>query len=206
VTGGKQYQCNFEGFKDASGRDASRIKSVKESLVVRHGDEWFPAHYAWTPEFAARFPLGVGRQDFEAIADPSASGGPPDTILLRLARKGRAPGSDDSNIPARVTNPDAYRYWIAPEQGHLVMQTEFLNDRGETTHRYCVEKAAQSPSGRWYPEVIRQESDGPGADKTLKHKSRLFFYMDFSAELPDELFEPPYVGQVFYARPPLGDK
>src|SRR6185295_17508749 len=105
-------------------------------------------------------------------------GGPPDSILLRLARQGRAPGADSSKVPPRVTHPDAYRFWIAPERGHLVLRTEFLDERGEPTHRYSVEKSAQSPTGRWYPEVVRVEGNGPDGDTTLKYKERLFFYVD----------------------------
>src|SRR6185369_526630 len=127
VTGGKQYQCELEGFKDSSGRVASRVKAVKETPVVRHGEEWFPAHYAWTPEFAARFPLGVGGQKLEAVADLDARGGPPGAVLLKVGRQGRAPGAENANVPPRVTIPNGYRFWIAPERGHLVLRTEFLN-------------------------------------------------------------------------------
>jgi len=199
ITGGKQYQIQLEGFRDASGRPASRVKAVKEVPIVRHGEEWFPLYYGWTPEFAARFPLGVGRQDFEAIANLNAAGGPPETILLRLAHKGNAPGAENSNPPPGVTIPDAYRYWIAPERSHLILQTEFLDNLGEVTHRYLVEESAKSPAGCWYPEVIRTESQEPNAGQGPSLKGRLFFYVDFEAELPDELFDLPAIGQIFAA-------
>lgn len=73
------------------------------------------------------------------------------------------------------------RYWIDPTRTYLVMRYDFdeWDDPNQPMTRRQVEKLNRSPSGIWYPEVIKQSIPMP-----------MHYYLDFKAELPDELFTP----------------
>ena len=54
---------------------------------------------------------------------------------------------------------------------------------------FSVEELAQSPSGHWYPTVVRNKSAVRHADG--KRAVVLYrFFLDFNAPLPDTLFKP----------------
>lgn len=58
-----------------------------------------------------------------------------------------------------------------------------------------TEETARSPQGVWYATKIRRRSVGHDPkDKSLDDVYHL--YVDFHAELPDALFEPPSPGRA----------
>jgi len=135
----------------------------------RHGDDGF---HCWSlrPDMIARPPMGGSAAHLEIRIDQNPKTGPEGTILYELIR----------------TNSDSVsRSWIDPNQGYLVVQFEMGTDE-QWNRQTIVEKAAQSPSGFWYP--VRLRSFWHGSDGKL-HEDVTNCYVDFEAEIPDELFE-----------------
>jgi hypothetical protein len=90
--------------------------------------------------------------------------------------------------------PDGHRFWLDPQRDYIVMRWEMAMRDGtgkETiSDGYIVEETAQSPQGVWYATKIRRmnavhHQDGTESDQ-IYH-----IYVDFDADLPDGLFEPP---------------
>ena len=66
----------------------------------------------------------------------------------------------------------------------------------ETVHSTIIDKMAKSPQGTWYATRIRNKgairtpSTGKTSDQIID------IYVDFNADLPDSLFEPPAPGRI----------
>ena len=129
-------------------------------------------YYCWSlrPDMIARPPMGGSAAHLEIRIDEDPESGPPGTILFELIR----------------SNSDSVsRFWIDPERGYLVVQFEMGTDKA-WSHQDIVEKAAQSPSGIWYPQ--RLSTKWKSSDGNM-YEDETNCYVDFEADLPDQLFE-----------------
>jgi hypothetical protein len=132
------------------------------------------------PEQAGHLNIGLGLPDHdrEFLVETRTAGGPPETILLR----GRDAGGDAAG------KPDYFRLWIDPKANYLAMKAEIRvsdpSDRNKVAFidTQTVETAAKSPKGHSYPTRTRQLA---GVHEMVRK-----FYVDFEAEVADELFEP----------------
>jgi len=94
--------------------------------------------------------------------------------------------------------PDAYRNWLDPMRDYAIVRSDMIGDDGsgkETVDSTIIDKMAKSPQGTWYATQIRRKgairhSDGKTSDQIIN------IYVDFNADLPDSLFEPPAPGRI----------
>ena len=145
-------------------------------------------------EFAA-YPQIVMAENIKLTLDPNGAGGPAGSVLLE---ENFAPQeNDERDIAIR-----RHRIWLDPKHGFAVVKDEgsdcpaLDNDPRQIFKDITVEYEdfRQSPRGVWYPTLSRQKHSVPQVDKTGKvlryDDEETRFYLDFSAELPDELFTP----------------
>ena len=134
-----------------------------------HGDNGYHC-FSLRPDMIARPPMGGSSAQLEIRVDENPKSGPPGTILYELI------GSNNDSVT---------RNWIDPNQGHLVVKSE-MGSAEQWDRQNIVEKAAQSPSGIWYPVLLRSywhDSEGN------LHEDETNCYLDFESEISDELFE-----------------
>src|SRR5262249_29165482 len=153
------------------------VTETKKTPRVGPDDDAIPAAYSYMPEFLAHPPMGVGGQNLEPVLEPQTEGGPPGTVLLRVKRAGK--GSEAPRPQDLPSQPDLYKYWIDPSRSYVAMRWQM--GEGANVSIFTVEALAQSPSGHWYPTVVRHSTvriDGKRADVLYR------FFLDFNAPLP----------------------
>jgi len=121
--------------------------------------------------------MGGSSPHLEIRIDEHPDRGPTGTILYELFI---SPGF--SGEPVATVN----RHWIDPNRGYLAMQEEMGTDK-QWSERTTVEKAAQSPSGIWYPQRIRRTCRDRD-DGDVVREYIINYYVDFESEIPDRLF------------------
>jgi len=136
-----------------------------------------PAFYGeMLPEFQAYpFLQGAKSWSYKTTLDPHPDNGPAGTVLYES--HGKSSGA---------------RYWMDPARGYVVSQMQWLTPgQPETTQKGRVEfkNFAMSPNGFWYPTVVRQLQNGVSMEDGTTSDTYFGFYLDFEAEIPDELFD-----------------
>jgi hypothetical protein len=116
--------------------------------------------------------------DTEAIEKPKD--GPPGCVLLSFKAR-------------RELGANAYtttRYWIDPKRGHVVRQSqmELKPPGGPSDIDYRLDDLKQSPTGAWYPTVVRWKNS-VGVGKERGDQCRRYI-LDFPTVWPEELFKP----------------
>ena len=182
--------------KRSDGSKQLQVESVKQWQTIDRPGESIPPYYSRQPEFVCRPPLGIPSQVFEPVLDPSPTDGPAGTVLLRVRRAGRvpkAPNPADDKLPPSA---DVYRFWLDPAREFAVVRWDMLvvGDSGkeEVLSSTVVEQLKQSPKGVWYATRFRVKAVPP-----VESDQVFDIYVDFDVDLPDSLFEPPKVGDVF---------
>lgn len=144
-------------------------------------------------EFAA-YPILMSSPVHTLSVDLKGTGGPEKSTLLEVSYTG------NENRAFRKS-----RYWLDPERQYALVKQEFSdcpaleNDpqvlpwQKANTHEYSGFK--QSPQGIWYPTeetwknattAANPDTKEPAKPQDLVHQ----YYLDFEADLPDELFIP----------------
>jgi len=124
--------------------------------------------------------------------DPTGCGGPTGSVLVET-KLGLVGGLAESGVAYQ-----RHRFWLDPKRGYLALKQETSNAASVEADADRMLEAAQyddfrrSPQGIWYPTLVRRErmsrvaDPGPGT----RHSDDIHFFLDFSTELPDELFTP----------------
>lgn len=198
---GTVRSMNFDyEFVTTEGRiTQAKLESVNQWISQAQEGENFPPYWSRRPEFICRPPMGVPNQHMEPLLDMNPTSGPPNTVLLRVQASGRmpqaAPRPGDKPEPQQ---PDTTRFWIDPSRDHAVMRWEMLStdEQGEeiVTSSKLIEKMEKSPQGIWYASQVRITSKHPSGGESVQ---LVRIYVDFDADLPDALFDPPKVGTVY---------
>jgi hypothetical protein len=148
--------------------------------------------YSMRPEFVCRPPLGVGGQDQDASIELHPSDGPAGCILLRVKHT----SAKDRVNQQGVGLPDENRFWLDPNRDDIAMRWDCVARDAKGTERiidcYTVEEVSKSPQGVWYASRVRRTSGRKGTSPDQIYH----FYVDFSADLPDSLFDPPRPGRL----------
>ncbi len=148
------------------------------------------------PEFACRPPLGIGDLYFEPVLDLHPTEGPPGCIVLSV-RHTSAQGQLNEKGMGIVNAP---RYWLDPQRDYIVVRVdEAMRDqagKANVTETDTVEETARSPQGVWYATRVRRRFPGT-AGKATSPDQVFHIYIDFRADLPDSLFEPPQKGRIY---------
>ncbi len=133
--------------------------------------------------------------------DPTGENGPAGTV--RVERLVTATGA------AAVQSTDKEEFWLQPEYGYAVVQYAISlspaaqQDSLPKPDQWIWKHEAfrQTPSGVWYPTVIRWQNIPQSAGKNkpagIEVEDQVtYFHLDFAAELPDELFSPGWQGNL----------
>jgi hypothetical protein len=136
------------------------------------------------PEFHAYpFLHGLENWGYQTTVHPHPASGPEGTMLIESLRK---------NPPKASGRIRGARYWADPARNHLVKQVQWLKTgEPENTSKGVVEmgELALSPSGLWYPRLVREVQNSVNLDDGTTGDTYLRFYVDFEAEIPDDLFD-----------------
>lgn len=178
---GKQFTTEF-WLKQLEYYDIKPTHICDGNAIYRNkalGDE--------TPEWERLWNVDSKRDVFENVA--AAAQVRPDFFgyrhTRRLARRGRPETrqDDELGLPGSVfLKSNDVKFWIDPARSHVSLKYEYQT--GDRTHRVVNERFDQTPAGVWYSTLTRTEDVGDG------DPWRRWFFVDFDAELPDELFSP----------------
>ena len=172
---------NSAGRVPAGQRIAASFPPAVASGAIKKDDPW-ACNVRLMPEFR-----GTGRTlpfsswGYQVEVDPHPQSGPPGTVLLELRNR-------------KKTGTRAYRAWIDPAKGYLVMRREEtlgLNIGNKTALLTTViDEVGRSPTGQWYPKVLRTEKNAYLSGTDEWSDALTIFYLDFDARMPDGLFDP----------------
>ena len=72
-----------------------------------------------------------------------------------------------------------------------------FDDSGkEVAKSTIIDEMARSPNGTWYATRIRNKGGVRVPSEGKVYDQMIDIYVDFNAELPDSLFEPPTPGRI----------
>jgi len=118
---------------------------------------------------------------------PHPGEGPADSLLVKYL------------ATEAVHNDRAFRdlrYWVDPGKGYVTRQSVWSGahdpDGSSTTVTYTMEELERSPRGIWYPTLVRQKriQNPPPADPNYADETYTRFFVEFDADLPDDLCRP----------------
>jgi hypothetical protein len=194
IRGSTTYHSRVAPVTDPDGSQHVDLVSVDPS---ESSGEIFPAEYSMMPEFGCRPPTGIGGQDSEPVINLHPADGPKGCILLSV----RYTSQRDRINGKGIGIPDESRFWLDPARDDIVLRWDILHfdASGKETPvaggSYTVEETARSPQGVWYATKIRRKNAGRTAGgKAIDDVYHL--YVDFDADLPDKLFDPPRPGRI----------
>lgn len=152
--------------------EASIDHSVSRSVSFTNGVPEMESGQArlFLPELIGYAIVPVGSQHYSVITMAHQEKGLEGTTLLHARLTQVPPGG-----AARLQ-----RYWIDPLHGYIVLRHDIAEWDGLPDYLVTrsIEKMNRTPSGIWYPEVIKGSN------------SNFQFYLDFTTPLPEELFTP----------------
>ncbi|MBL8822987.1 MAG: hypothetical protein JNJ77_10400 [Planctomycetia bacterium] len=152
---------------------------LNERGIEKYKKQTFSASIDWDRGYARNYlpeiigyPLPqIGTQIYTVEVKPHQEKGLEGTTLIH------------SRLSKTVSQSSArlQRYWVDPTRTYLVMRYDIgeWDDKNQPLLWRQVEKLNRSPSGIWYPEVVK------GVGFVSGH-----FYLDFKAKLDNSLFEP----------------
>lgn len=131
------------------------------------------------PELVAYPSVPIG-QFFKTEVEASPSERPPGTVLVTSCstmKRGRRTGY-------------TARHWIDPSRSFIAMKWDWFDDTTKSIKPYIMEKIDKSPSGIWYPTVMRWKTGSLLSDGSTSMRDQVKqYFLDFEAELPDSLFK-----------------
>jgi hypothetical protein len=180
VRGTTQFMSDVKRTTRPDGTLDAEIVSVSSHEVP----ELLPPVWSMCPEIVCRPPMGLGARQAEPVLEIHPSDGPPGCVRLSIRWGG---------------SPDEHRYWLDPKRDFIVVRTDWVMRVGagqeKVTQRTTALETARSPQGVWYARKIRHSyPDAVGKQKFDDQVAE--FYVDFEANLPDSLFEPPKPGKI----------
>ncbi len=201
--GRRLYQRSFVG-REAEWKPSDRRIREGSERAAAAGIGITAGHYVdllaypstLSPEELASAPFLTAR------LDPTGENGPAGSVRVerQIAERGGA------------TDRRTYRkeeFWLQPEYGYAVVKyvisdclevnEDPLQKQKQLVHEY--DGFRQTPSGVWYPTVSRwknatQSENKNEPDGIELHDKVTYFYLDFTAELPDGLFSPKWHGDI----------
>ena len=190
------FDCDF--VTDDDGATQVKIDSVKQWSSQSQLGEHFPPYWSRRPEFICRPLMGVPSQRREPVLEMNPTTGPPDSVLLHVRASGRmSQATPDPKDNRQIQRPDVTRFWLDPVRDYAITRWDMLStgEHGEAVvmSSKVIEKMERSPQGNWYASQVRSTSKAPDGESVQVVR----IYLDFEADLPDELFQPPKVGSVY---------
>lgn len=180
------YQCDIKRVTNPDGSIHHEIASVDKYVYNLLPGDLFPVDYSMRPEFVCRPPMGIGNEDQEPTLDLHPATGPAGCILLSVRRTKKL--KQDQGMP------DVCRFWLDPQRDYIAMRSEMAkydeNGKEILMSQHIIEETARSPQGVWYATRVRIK-DAVRLPNGKREDQLYHIYVDFDADLPDSLFEPP---------------
>jgi len=196
MRGSTLYTSKTQSATDADGSEHTDIVSVNRFEFNNKPGETFPPEWSMRPEFACRPPMGVGGQHFQPVLNLHPSEGPRGCILLTIQHTSTDGRINDKGIGL----PDEQRFWLDPEREYIVMRWDMATrdeaGKEELLDSNTVEEIAKSPHGIWYATRIRRRNSQSHGENGKQFDQVYHLYVDFDADLPDALFDPPVPGRI----------
>jgi hypothetical protein len=188
--GPTSYTCMLKTAIDPDGSQHQEIGSVDKYVYNLKPGETVPVDYSMRPEWGCRPPMGIGDEHQEPMLDLHPAEGPSGCILLSVGHTTKEGRVNEKGIGLA----DGIRYWLDPQRDYIVMRWDSVvrDEKGQEKiiESDRVEETARSPQGVWFATKIRRKNPSPdGKSKPIDQVYHI--YVDFDAELPDSLFEPP---------------
>ncbi len=139
---------------------------------------------------------------YTAHLDPKGENGPAGSVRVEVMRAKRGEAVDRGAYHKE-------EYWLQPKYGYALVK-HVSSDRPDVDEDplqkerqliYEYDGFRQTPRGVWYPTVSRRKNATQSENKNKPggiefHDQVTYFYLDFTAELPDELFSPGWQGDL----------
>jgi hypothetical protein len=190
VVGPAYYLSGLKNVVDPDGSEHPEI-----AVDTHPWSSTIPIDYSMRPEFACRPPMGIGDEHQEPTLDMHPAEGPPGCIRLSVTHTTKVGRINEKGIGLA----DGNHFWLDPQRDYIVMRWDMVvreaNGQVTVIESDTVEETARSPQGVWYATKVRRTFAGrPGKNKPGDQIYHI--YVDFDADLPDSLFEPPKPGRV----------
>jgi hypothetical protein len=177
-------QAAYRGDLSSEARQRGRFKLVATAAQA----DWScqDAMHAMPASWSYPLTFNPPNDRTEETVNLKPSEGPPNTILVtsRLVDwRGRDPANTFS----------CERFWLDPMRGYAVVREDVLfadpavkppTDRDQHN---LMDQWEQTPSGIWYPTRV---GTGPLLKGLKTGATWYHFFLDFQADMPDELFKP----------------
>ncbi len=206
------YQYSFVSPETGWQPSMHHIRQGDERAVAAGGGNW--AHHFVD---LLAYPLNLGLQSlassplYTAHLDPKGENGPAGSVRVEVLRA----------KSGRAGDRRAYykeEFWLQPKYGYAVVKHVWSDCpavdedplRKEKRLIYEYDDYRQTPRGVWYPTVSRRKNATQSENKNKPggiefHDQVTYFYLDFTTELPDELFSPQWqgdlLGGIHFAQP-----
>jgi hypothetical protein len=160
------------------------FEPVRTSAFGGPTDDPRPDELELMPEFNV-YPIlsGRGGWHYQATIDPRPTSGPEGMVLVENLYRNPSKSSG---------RPRGARYWADPARGYVVGQMQWLKTgQADDSKQGLVEmqQLARSPNGLWYPGVVRHVKNAHNRDDGKASDTYSRYYLDFEADIPDELFD-----------------
>jgi hypothetical protein len=130
------------------------------------------------PEQCSRPHLWALDKAREFDVDAAATDGPQGTVRVIVTKK------------SEPHSGELYRYWFDPDRDYILRkEIGAVFDHRTNALAYLdtqeYDEFAQSPSGKWYPQLVRRTTtDNPRGQGVTR------FYVDFETDMNDDMFRP----------------
>lgn len=181
----------------AQGSEMNRGRGSWETMrKINPGEGNLPAASVgdagtYMPDFYA-YPTSLCEPGRHTIAELTPN--PSDELLQRV------PGAVLVGYRlADQADPDAcpaYRYCVDPARSYVALRSEMgegPDAKAESDvnwpDTYVAEEYARTPTGIWYPTVVRRLWPGQVTPPAKRGNTVYWFFVDFKADMPDSLFQ-----------------
>jgi len=195
------WKPSMHQIRQGDGRAAA--EGVRVSSGIHYAAEYFVDLLAYPPRLdpqqLASSPL------WTTHFDPKGENGPAGSVRVELQLAHQGGPVDRHHDDRRAYHKE--EFWLQPKYGYAVVK-QVTSDcpavekdplRKEIIHEY--DGFRQTPRGVWYPTVSRYKNAIQSKNKSkpggIEFRDEVtYFYLDFTAELPDELFNAGWKGDL----------
>jgi hypothetical protein len=188
------------GYHVSQGDGRGAAQGVRVSAGISNAAEYLVDLLAYPPRLdpqqLASSPL------WTTTFDPKGENGPAGSVRVELQLAHQDRPHDRSSFHRE-------EFWLQPKYGYAVVKhvtsdcpavdADRLRKEKRIIHEY--DGFRQTPRGPWYPTVSRHKNASSSQNKNKPggvefHDEVTYFHLDFTAELPDELFSTDWQGDL----------
>jgi len=157
------------------------FKPVKTHTFDRPTSDPNPDQARVMPEYHAYpFLFGETLSGYQVTVNPRPDSGPEKTSMIE---------SKKVNVPSKPGRFYGARYWYDSTHGNVVKQMQWLQTAKPDAGFLEMRQLEKTPSGFWYPTVVRELQNSIHLDDGTKNDTYIRFYVDFEPLFPEKLFD-----------------